>query len=462
MPMLCIGILLAFYSHKALAFTEGNYTYTTNGAGQATMTGFNTYYYGDLSITNVLGGFPLTAIESGAFAGCYNITSITIPASIVTIGDDPFAWGGGPAMTNITVDAANPAYASAEGVLFDKNLTELIRYPSGKKGSAYTVPAGVVTLGTSAFGGNFNITSIVIPDSVSAIGERAFASCWYLTSVNVPDGITRISASVFSGCSTLSAVSLPDTVSYIGYAAFKYCPSLTSLNIPDGVTYIGAEAFAGVGLDSITIPKGVTNINNGTFSSCENLTSINIPDNITSIGAEAFSGSGLVSVTVPGSVTNIGNHAFASCPELVSVSVPASVTAVGDFAFYDCAKLASVLFGGDPPALGGSDVFLYFFYPTVVYYLPGSSGWEATFGGCTTVCWNPTVRSAVFDGYSGQFGLTVSGNAGIPVVVEATTNLTSGVWTFLTNSTLGASGSLHFSDPSSPIPPSRFYRIAFP
>lgn len=462
MPMLCIGILLAFYSHKALAFTEGNYTYTTNGAGQATMTGFNTYYYGDLSITNVLGGFPLTAIESGAFAGCYNITSITIPASIVTIGDDPFAWGGGPAMTNITVDAANPAYASAEGVLFDKNLTELIRYPSGKKGSAYTVPAGVVTLGTSAFGGNFNITSIVIPDSVSAIGEHAFSSCWYLSSVNIPDGITRINASVFGACSALTSLSIPDTVTYIGDGAFSGCAVLTSLNIPDGVTYIGAEAFNGVGLDSITIPRGVTNINNGTFYYCPNLTAIDIPDNITSIGAEAFMGSGLLSIRIPGSVTNIGDHAFAFSPNLVSASIPGSVTAVGDFTFYDCPKLTSVLFGGDPPALGGPDVFFYFFYPTVVYYLPGTFGWGTSFGGCPTVCWDPTVQSFVFDGNEGQFGLTVTGGANIPVVVEARTNLASGVWTPLLTNTLGASGSLHFADPTSPRPPSRFYRIVFP
>lgn len=456
--------MLFCYSSQGLALTEGNYTYTTNGAGEATMTGFNTYYQGALSITNALGGCPLTAIESDAFLGCYNITAITIPASVITISGDPFALGGGPAMTNITVDSANPAYASAEGVLFDKNFTALIRYPSGKRDAAYTIPDGVVTVGTSAFGGNFNITTIVIPDSVSNIGERAFASCWELSHVNLPDGVTRINSGSFSGCSALSSLSIPDTVTYIGDSAFSYCALLTSLNIPDGVTYIGAEAFAGVGLDSVTIPVGVTNICDGTFSFCENLTSINIPDNITSIGAEAFKGSGLVSVTVPGSVTNIGDHAFASCPELVSVSIPASVTAVGDFAFYDCLKLTSVLFGGDPPALGGSNVFFFFllYYPTVVYYLPGTSGWGTTFGGCTTVCWNPTVRSAVFDGYSGQFGLTVSGNAGIPVVVEATTNLTSGVWTFLTNSTLGSSGSLYFADPSSPTPPSRFYRIAFP
>lgn len=456
--------MLFCYSPKALALTEGNYTYTTNDAGQATMSGFNTYYHGALSITNVLGGCPLTAIESGAFAGCYNITAITIPASVITIGDDPFAWGGGPALTNITVDTANVAYASAEGVLFDKNFTVLIRYPSGKRAAAYTVPDGVVSVGITAFGGNFNIKSIAIPDSVGVIGERAFASCWDLSNVNIPDGITHINTGLFGGCSALTAISLPNTVSYIGDGAFQYCSLLTSVNIPDGVTYIGAEAFAGVGLDSITIPRGVTNICDGTFSFCGNLTSINIPDYITSIGAEAFKGSGLVSVTVPGSVTNIGHHAFASCPELVSVSIPASVTAVGDFAFYDCFKLTSVLFGGDPPALGGSDVFFFFllYYPTVVYYLPGTFGWGTTFGGCTTVCWNPTIQSAEFDGYSGQFGLTVTGNAGIPVVMEATTNLTSGVWTSLTNSTLGSSGSLYFADPSSPTPPSRFYRIAFP
>ena len=464
LPHLCSGIILLLYSPQALALTEGNYTYTTNGAGQATITGFNSNYQGSLSITNMLGGCPVTAIQSFAFAFCQHITSVAIPASIISIGGEPFFGGGGQALTNITVDAANVAYASTEGVLFDKNFSVLIRYPAGKREAAYTVPNGVVNIGNAAFGANFNITSIAIPDSVSIIGERAFASCWDLCSVNMPDGITHINTGLFSGCSALSSLSIPDTVTYIGDSAFKYCSLLTSVNIPDGVTYIGAEALSGVGLGSVTIPFGVTNICAGTFSYCGNLTSITIPDNITSIGAEAFKGSGLVSVTVTGSVTNIGDHAFASCPDLALVSIPASVTAVGNYAFYDCPKLTSVLFRGDPPALGGSDVFFLFFfhYPTVVYHLPGTSDWGTTFGGCPTVCWNPTIQSAMFDGYSGQFGLTVTGNVHIPVVVEVCTNLSEGAWTPVETNTLGAAGALDFNDSAASNYPSRFYRIAWP
>ena len=464
LPLLFSGTMLLFYSPQALALTEGNYTYTTNGAGQATITGFNSNYNGALSITNILGGCPVTAIESRAFAFCHNITAIAIPSSIISIVGDPFFWGGGQALTNITVDAVNIAYASAEGVLFDKNFSALIRYPSGKREAAYTVPNGVTSIGNAAFAGNFNITSIAIPDSVSVMGERAFASCWDLSSVNIPDGITHINTALFDGCSALTAISLPDTVTYIGDYAFKYCSLLTSVNIPNGVTYIGAEALSGVRLTSVTIPVGVTNICDGTFSFCDNLTSITIPDNITSIGAEAFKGSGLVSVTVPGSVTNIGDHAFASCPDLVIVSIAASVTAVGNYAFYDCLKLTSVLFKGDPPALGGSDVFFFFLldYPAVVYYLPGASDWGNTFGGCTTVCWNPTIQSAMFDGDSGRFGLTVTGNAHIPVVVEVCTNLSEGAWTPVVTNTLGAAGALDFNDSAAINYPSRFYRIAWP
>lgn len=145
----------------------------------------------------------------------------------------------------------------------------------------------------------------------------------------------------------------------------------------------------------------------------------------------------------------------------MSRSLPASPPSA-ILLFYDCPKLTPALFRGDPPALGESDVFFHIFYPTVVYYLPLATRWETTFGGCPAVCWNPVTQSASFTASSDQFGFTVTGNATIPVLVEACTNLSEGAWAPVETNSLGASGTLDFIDAKTLDLPTRFYRVVWP
>jgi len=124
--------------------------------------------------------------------------------------------------------------------------------------------------------------------------------------------------------------------------------------------------------------------------------------------------------------------------------------------------LTAIRFLGNIPTLSGQYVF--YDTPAKIYYLPDfASNWPATFGGRPTLCWNPTVqKDAAFGFTENRFGFNITGTASIPVAVEATTNLAIGVWMPLTNATLGASGSLSFTDPSSTHMPARFYRIVWP
>jgi hypothetical protein len=97
-----------------------------------------------------------------------------------------------------------------------------------------------------------------------------------------------------------------------------------------------------------------------------------------------------------------------------------------------------------------------------LYYLPGTTGWEAFFAflNVSGVLWNPTVRpeNESFGVGTNGFGFNITGTADIPFVVEATTNLTGSVWTALEIGTL-TNGSISFSDPGSVHCVQRFYRI---
>ena len=129
--------------------------------------------------------------------------------------------------------------------------------------------SGVTSIGSSAFGGCYSLSSIIIPDSVTSIGDGAFGSCYSLSSITIADGVTSIGNYAFSDCYSLSSITIPDGVTSIGGYAFNSCYSLSSITIPDSVTSIGEYAFYYCpSLSSITIPDGVTSIGESAFGSC--------------------------------------------------------------------------------------------------------------------------------------------------------------------------------------------------
>jgi len=150
----------------------------------------------DYSITN---GVEL--IEWETFANCDKMNSISIPLSVDTINH--FAFYNCSA--SITVDPNNTAFSSIDGVLYNKNKTEIVYCPITKTGS-YTIPS-----------------------TVTNIRENAFVNCVGLTSISVPPGVTSIGASAFIGCTGLTSITIPSAVTTIDYDAFKGCSSLTSI-----------------------------------------------------------------------------------------------------------------------------------------------------------------------------------------------------------------------------------------
>lgn len=285
-----------------------------------------------------------------------NLEKLTIGNDLVTIGDRAFE------LTDITtITLPDSVETIGEGAF--SNCYKL---------TSVNIPDNVTTIGNGAFQ-NTAITSVVIPGSVKTIGQYAFENCTSLATLELGSGIQTIDVWAFRDCTSLTSVSIPDSVKTIGSSAFNGCTSLKTLTLGSGVETIGNNAFQGcTQLTDFTLPSGLKSIGDSAFNGCAALTKVDMPDSVTYLGAGAYQNcTGLTSATLSEKLSEMNNSVFAGCTGLTTVTLPDLVNNIGNYLFQGCSKLASV-YTGDYIQFVGSSNFDGCSDSLTVYGYPGS------------------------------------------------------------------------------------------
>lgn len=259
----------------------------------------------------------VTIIDRTAFEECIGLNAIYIPPSVAYIASDAFSKCEN--LISIDIDPKNINYNSVDGVIYDKNLTQILCCAGGKTGD------------------------FVLPETVTTIGDSAFQWCDKLNSITMSEGVTRIGMYAFYGCDSLERVYMPSSVTNIGERAFAFCKNLKEVQLPNNISNISYDMFSNSGLETIYIPDNVTSIDDFAFSSCYNLSSVDMPEHLTVIGYGAFSHcTSLTEIDIPFGVESINNSAFANCDNLKYVTIPSSVTNIGRTPFSGCDSLVKI------------------------------------------------------------------------------------------------------------------------
>ena len=348
-------------------------------------------------------------------------TITEIPDGYTKIADDAFAWKESKEtieeliipkslsdinlkninfrlhmLRKITVYADNPVYTDIDGVLFNKDITELIYFPPHHPMRNYIVPDTVRRIGNMAFAISGRLTvydkniadgvlSVELPNGLQEIGDNAFYSCKCLTDIIIPDSVCRISKAAFNACKGLERIIIPDRVCELGEDVFKYCDNLRSVVLGKQVPYIPKGAFAHCdNLEELVIGENIVEIRDYALSGCGKLTKLTIPAKVgniaNSLSRMVNQGRGCVfteisvdennnsfididgvmfskdntkllsypggkqqsAYTVPQGVTEIGKGAFWYCHNLTEIILPDGLKIIGNDAFYHCDKLTSI------------------------------------------------------------------------------------------------------------------------
>ena len=325
------------------------------------------------------------SIADYAFQDCYGMQSITIPNTVMIIGNSAFEF----CYNYNAIECDLPTSLISIGTCAFRESSIDCRFNSLEN---------LKTIGESAFEHSC-INNLIIPNSVTYVGNCAFRECEALETVTIGTGITEIPEELFYDCVNLKKVtisnsivsiggaafmnagsrqymkiSIPNSVQSIGGGAFYGSGLYGSLSIPNSVIEIGGEAFSYTKITSVTfnnyitsidnwflrceflqqvnIPNSVTSIN-GAFEGCRELNNVIIPNSVQSIGSSTFSScTGLTNIIIPNSVTEIGDDAFSYCAGLTHFIIPNSITKISDNTFSYCTKLSSIIIPNSVQSIG--------------------------------------------------------------------------------------------------------------
>ena len=161
-------------------------------------------FYGCKNLEKINIPNSVTCINGGAFWCCESLKEITIPDSVTYIGKKVFY--GCNSLKNIFVDKNNKNYSSLNGVLFNKDKTKIICYPSGKTLSHYDIPNSVISIDIDAFEDCTFLKNIILSNNVAFVENWAFLNCISLKEITIPDSVTYIGIEAFYNCTSLKKI----------------------------------------------------------------------------------------------------------------------------------------------------------------------------------------------------------------------------------------------------------------
>ncbi len=238
-----IMALLSLSISTAQDFIVDNIAYNiVSGTSNVAVTNKAGYYSGSVTVpetvTNGATTYNVTAIEARAFLSSTDLTAVTIPNSIRSIGYQAF-------------------------------------YATGLR--TVSIPNSITTIERATFSNCASLETVDLPDSLTSLESSAFDTCLKLKTITLPNSLISIGANAFRACFDLETVNFGNSLMVIGENAFKRCIELKSISLPDSVTTIEEEAFAlCFVLKTIDIGRGVTSIGDDAFNSCSNLSSVTI------------------------------------------------------------------------------------------------------------------------------------------------------------------------------------------
>ena len=280
-----------------------------------------------------------------------------------------------PNLESIAISNSNKYLSVENSVLYNKDKTELIKYPAKKVGTSFNVPSGVISIGEGAFKNCSKIESVVFPNTLKIISENAFENCSGLKSVTIPGSAEKY---IEAMCGSSEDIGIIDQIDQIvADSAFANCTALTDVTILNRLSKISPSAFA-----------NCTNIKHITFKGCadnkdpnqENayietsnyngflnvLYAINRIAKLESITIDGSDVDYIVSdgvlynkdktklllypkkkankAVIPADVTSIGDYAFANCTDLTQIVFPSTLTSIGEDAFRNCIGLTQIAF----------------------------------------------------------------------------------------------------------------------
>ncbi len=244
------------------------------------------------------------------------------------------------------LDASGNTYTIFDYELNNQNKAKITGYHGNV--SALRIPETldgyeVVEIGGSVFKNNTQLRIVVIPDSVTSIGSSAFSGCSNLSSVTLSKGVTYLGGNAFYNCDRLTSIVIPKSLENTGETPFNNCSKLVDVTFETGTTQVISSLFANCdGIQQINIPEGIVSIGESAFSNCANLITVSISETVIDINERAFEKTAVTKIVIPDSVTYIGPNAFANCNTLNDVVLSNNLMTIGYSAFGECDSIKSI------------------------------------------------------------------------------------------------------------------------